>query len=88
MRTVAFDALEQMRRKVIHSLKREKQTRLQQLEKAQVHLYPGGGPQERSLNACCYLMRYGHEFLHALRDRFCVRLARDASVAGVGSPPD
>lgn len=87
VRTVAFDALEQMRRKVIHSLKREKQTRLQQLEKAQVHLYPGGGPQERSLNACYYLMRYGHEFLHALRDRFSVRLARDASVAGVGSPP-
>lgn len=89
VRTVAFDAIEQMQRKIIHSLKREKQTRLRQLEKAQVHLYPLGGPQERSLNACYYLMRYGREFLHALHDRFSVRLARDGSraahIAGVGS---
>ena len=89
VRTVAFDALEQMRKKIIHSLKREKQTKLRQLEKAQVHLYPRGGPQERSLNACYYLMRYGREFLDALHDRFSVRLARDAShaanIAGVGS---
>lgn len=89
VRTVAFDALQQMRKKIIHSLKREKQTKLRQLEKAQVHLYPRGGPQERSLNACYYLMRYGREFLDALHDRFSVRLARDgshaANVAGVGS---
>lgn len=89
VRTVAFDALEQMRKKIIHSLKREKQTKLSQLEKAQVHLYPRGGPQERSLNACYYLMRYGREFLDALHDRLSVRLARDgaraANPAGVGS---
>ena len=89
VRTVAFDALEQMRKKIIHSLKREKQTKLRQLEKAQVHLYPRGGPQERSLNACYYLMRYGREFLDVLHDRFSVRLARDgshaANIAGVGS---
>ncbi|MYC99689.1 MAG: bacillithiol biosynthesis cysteine-adding enzyme BshC [Gammaproteobacteria bacterium] len=89
VRTVAFDALEQMRKKIIHSLKREKQTKLRQLEKAQVHLYPRGGPQERSLNACYYLMRYGREFLDALHDRFPVRLAGDesraANIAGVGS---
>ena len=89
VRTVAFDALEQMRRKIIHSLKREKQTKLRQLEKAQLHLYPRGGPQERSLNACYYLMRYGREFLDALHDRFSVRLAGDgsraANIAGVGS---
>lgn len=89
VRTVAFDALEQMRRKIIHSLKREKQTKLRQLEKAQVHLYPRGGPQERSLNACYYLMRYGREFLDALHDRFSVRPAPDeshgANIARVGS---
>ena len=88
VRTVAFDALDQMRRKIIHSLKREKQTKLRQLEKAQVHLYPRGGPQERSLNACYYLMRYGREFLDALHDRFSVRLAREGShaakVAAIG----
>ena len=89
VRTVAFDALEQMRKKIIHSLKREKQTKLRQLEKAQVHLYPRGGPQERSLNACYYLIRYGREFLDALHDRFSVRLSGDesraANIAGVGS---
>ena len=89
VRTVAFDALEQMRRKVIHSLKREKQTTLQQLEKAQLHLYPRGGAQERSLNACYYLVRYGREFLYALHERFSVRLAagelRGVDIAGVGS---
>ena len=89
VRTVAFDALEQVRKKIIHSLKRENRTKLRQLEKAQVHLYPGGGPQERSLNAFYYLMRYGREFLDALHDRFSVRLAREgshaANIAGVGS---
>lgn len=89
VRTVAFDALEQMRKKVIHSLKREKQTKLGQLRKAQVHLYPRGGPQERSLNACYYLMRYGPEFLDALHDRFSIRPTLDgshaANIAGVGS---
>ena len=91
VRTVAFDALEQMRRKVIHSLKREKRTTLKQLEKAQVHLYPRGGRQERSLNAFYYLMRYGSDFLDALHGRFQVRLAGDGSragnIAGVGSLP-
>ena len=89
VRTVAFDALEQMHKKVIHSLKREKQTTLRQLAKAQLHLYPRGGPQERSLNAYYYLGRYGPEFLQALHDRFSIRLAshgvRGADVAGVGS---
>ena len=82
VRTVSFDALEQMRRKVIQSLKREKHTKLRQLEKAQVHLYPGGGAQERSLNACYYLVRYGREFLHALHYRFSVRLTPGGSHAG------
>lgn len=77
VRTVAFDALEHVRRKVIHSLKREKHTTLRQLEKAQLHLYPRGGSQERSLNAYYYLARYGGEFLQALHDRFSVRLADD-----------
>ena len=89
VRTVSFDALEQMSRKVIQSLKREKQTTLRQLEKAQVHLYPRGGAQERSLNACYYLVRYGREFLHALHDRFSVRLTPRGShasdIASVGS---
>ncbi len=74
VRTVAFDALEQMRRKVVHALKRERRTTLAQLEKAQVHLRPRNGPQERSLNAFHYLMRYGSRFLDALHDRFQVRL--------------
>ncbi len=90
VRTVAFDAIEQMRRKVIHSLKREKKTRLRQLAKAQVHLYPMGGPQERSLNACYYLMRYGRGFLDALHDRFTVKLegagSHSPQGAGAGSP--
>ena len=89
IQTVAYDALEQMRKKVIHSLKRDRRTTMRQLEKAQVHLYPRNGPQERSLNACYYLMRYGHEFLHALHERFSVELrtgeGRGADVAAIGS---
>lgn len=89
IQTVAFDALEQMRRKVIHSLKRDRRTTLRQLEKAQTHLYPRNGPQERSLNACYYLVRYGNAFLHALHERFSVRLRaggrRDADIAGIAS---
>ncbi len=35
----------------------------QQLEKAAVHLYPNGQPQERVLNPYQYLIRYGKALL-------------------------
>ncbi len=69
LRGQAFSSLDDVERKVIQSLKRENEIALSQLEKAQLHLYPGGKPQERVLNALYYLVRYGDAFLEELRSQ-------------------
>ncbi len=65
--------LDDVERKVVHSLKRENEITLAQVEKAQLHLFPLGRPQERVLNPFYYLFRYGEEFLEQVEER-----ARDA----------
>ena len=74
MRAQAFAALDEVERKVVHAVKRESEIALAQLEKAQLHLYPEGKPQERVLNAFYYLFRYGGAFLDELYRRFEVNL--------------
>ena len=49
-------------------------TALQQLEKAQVHLFPKGKPAERVQNPFYYLTRYGGSFLDSLYERFEVNV--------------
>ncbi|MEQ8329681.1 MAG: bacillithiol biosynthesis cysteine-adding enzyme BshC [Longimicrobiales bacterium] len=70
IRSQAFQALDEAEKKVVHALKREKEIALAQLEKAQLHLFPDGVPQERAMNAFYYLSRYGGAFLDALAERF------------------
>ncbi len=74
-RSVAFAALEDVEKKIVASLKRENDIALGQLEKAQLHLYPLGKPQERVLNAFYYLARYGRGFLDAVLERMRVEWA-------------
>lgn len=68
-RSVAFDAVAEAEKKIVQAVKRENEIALQQLEKAQLHLYPGGTPQERRLNVFYYLVRYGEELLTELLAR-------------------
>jgi uncharacterized protein YllA (UPF0747 family) len=72
VRSQAFAALDELEKKVVHALKRENEIALAQLEKAQLHLFPLGKPQERVLNPFYYLTRYGGAFLEELLERFSV----------------
>lgn len=73
-RNAAFAAFQDAERKIVQSVKRENEIALGQLEKAQLHLFPEGKPQERVLNALYYLARYGNPFIDALVDGFEVDL--------------
>jgi uncharacterized protein YllA (UPF0747 family) len=72
VRSQTFAALDELEKKVVHALKRENEIALAQLEKAQLHLFPLGKPQERVLNPFYYLTRYGGAFLEELLKRFSV----------------
>ncbi|MBT8398366.1 MAG: bacillithiol biosynthesis cysteine-adding enzyme BshC [Gemmatimonadetes bacterium] len=76
-RNAAFAAFDEAERKILQALKRENEIALDQLEKAQRHLFPFGKPQERSLNAFYYLSRYGPKLIPALLETFNVDLGMD-----------
>lgn len=63
-----------MEKKIRHHLRQRNETRLEQIRKAAVHLYPEGAPQERVLNVYPYLVRYGPGLIGALLERIPVRL--------------
>ena len=69
-RSVIFDALGDVEKKIVQAAKRESEIALQQIEKAQLHLFPEGKPQERRMNPFYYLFRYGDRFLRELSERF------------------
>jgi len=73
-RNTAFAAFDETERKILQALKRENEIALEQLGKAQRHLYPFGKPQERALNAFYYLTRYGPELIPRLVEGFAVDL--------------
>jgi len=74
VRSQGFAALEDLERKIVHAMKRENEIALAQLQKAQLHLFPEGKPQERVLNPFYYLVRYGWAFLDDARQSFEVNL--------------
>jgi bacillithiol synthase len=61
LRNQGFSLLDDVERKVVQARKRESGIALQQIEKVQVQLFPGGVPQERVFPAIYYLVRYGSE---------------------------
>jgi len=73
-RNTALAAFDEAERKILQALKRQNEIALDQLEKAQRHLFPLGRPQERSLNAFYYLTRYGPELVSSLLSEFDVAL--------------
>jgi bacillithiol biosynthesis cysteine-adding enzyme BshC len=73
-RNSAFAAFDEAERKILQALKREHEIALDQLEKAQRHLYPLGKPQERVLNPFYYVTRYGPDLVSGLLNEFVVDL--------------
>ncbi len=73
-RNAAFAALDEAERKVVQAVKRQNETALEQLEKAQRHLFPLGKPQERVISPFYFLTRYGPELVDALLEAFVVDL--------------
>jgi bacillithiol biosynthesis cysteine-adding enzyme BshC len=73
-RNVSTDAWADAEKKILQALRRENETRLAQLEKAQRHVFPNGKPQERWLNVFYYLFRYGADFLSEVAERFEIGL--------------
>jgi bacillithiol biosynthesis cysteine-adding enzyme BshC len=73
-RAQAFAALDDVEKKVVQAVKRESEIALAQLEKAQLHLFPGGKPAERVQSPLYFLTRYGDTFLDELHERFTVNL--------------
>jgi bacillithiol biosynthesis cysteine-adding enzyme BshC len=73
-RAQAFAALDDVEKKVVQAVKRESEIALSQLEKAQLHLFPGGKPAERVQSPLYFLTRYGDTFLDDLYERFTVNL--------------
>lgn len=71
-RNTAFAAFSDAEEKIVQAVKRENEIALSQLEKARIHLFPDGAPQERRLNVLYYLVRYGEEFLPAVAERCSV----------------
>ncbi len=66
-RKQSLGLLSDVERKVVQSLKRANEVALTQVAKAQLHLFPGGKPQERVFNPFYYLVRYDEAFLAELR---------------------
>jgi bacillithiol biosynthesis cysteine-adding enzyme BshC len=65
-RSVAMDAFADAEKKILQAVKRENDTMLQQLDKARLHLFPDGNPQERVMGPAYYLARYGREWIDEL----------------------
>lgn len=62
----AFEAVDELARRVDERVRREQEVLHRQIRKCAVHLWPDRRPQERVLNSLYYLARYGTAFLDAL----------------------
>lgn len=73
-RNTSFAAIQEVEKKIVQTVRRQNEIALAQLEKAQLHLFPEGKPQERVLNPFYYLFRFGNPFMAALVDALKVDL--------------
>ncbi len=74
VRSVAFDAVGDVEKKIVQAVKRQSEIALQQIEKAHAHLYPESKPQERVFNPFYYLVRYGDAFVSDVARSFAAAL--------------
>lgn len=61
-RNASLATLGTLEKKIVRAAKRNAETTRTQIAKAQVNLWPGGRPQDRTLCPFQYLMKYGPEF--------------------------
>lgn len=83
-RAESLSRVDGVEKKILRHLKQRNAVALEQIEKAAVNLYPEGRPQERVVNVCSYLARYGPELLDAVADAFEPELRAAAGVDGAG----
>lgn len=74
VRNTTFAALSDLEKKVVQAVKRESETTLAQVRKAEVNLWPRGRPQDRVLNPLHFLARFGREFTGAVKGEIRVEL--------------
>ena len=74
VRNTTFAALSDLEKKVVQAVKRESETTVGQIRKAQVNLWPRGRPQDRVLNPLHFLARFGPEFIQAVKGEIEVEL--------------
>lgn len=79
-RTQAMAALTDVEKKIVQAVKRESDIALQQIEKAQLHLFPNGKPAERVQSPMYFLARYGDDFVDQLYESFAVNFEEPSSV--------
>ncbi len=73
-RGAALGAFADAEKNILKAVKRESETTLQQIEKAQLHLFPDGKPQERMLSPIYYLARYGAHFVREVAEGIQISL--------------
>ena len=61
-----ISTVESLKQKTLSAQKRQHETYLRQVDKAYLHLAPGGAPQERTVSIVYYLNKYGPEFVRWL----------------------
>ena len=86
-RGVALDALADAERKIVQAVKREGEIAMQQVEKARLHLFPDGVPQERLTNPFYFLARFGPALLVELLDRFLKEMPAGEAAHAMAPPP-
>jgi uncharacterized protein YllA (UPF0747 family) len=65
----SVELIDEVEKKLLQSVRRSEEVSLDQVAKAQAHLYPNGLRQELILNPFYYLMRYGDDLLRELHER-------------------
>lgn len=81
-RKALFDAVGALDQDVAHDTRQRLETRIQQVERCAIHLYPGRSPQERVLNPAYYLTRYGAAFIDAASAATASAIADSLATAG------
>ncbi len=59
-------ALQQLSDRYLRAVENRNATQMNQIESILLHFYPGNAPQERVINVCYYLIKYGPGFIEAL----------------------
>lgn len=68
-RKALFDAVAELGGQVDAEVRRQQETRIEQIRRVAVNLYPDGQPQERVLSPFYFLSRYGDRFVEVAADR-------------------